>query len=190
MRALMLEVPPRLLEERRRMGADQWDEVWEGVLHMVPTPSTWHQGFGGELFLALMPSARARGLWISYETSLYRSDDNYRTPDIICALPSQLKDRGIEGGAEFVVEILSPNDESEEKLPFYEDLGVREALYVDPKTRAFTLHALRSGRLRPRQPEKKSGRVRSKALDLSFKTLSRREGPRLEVTAHAGSVTI
>ena len=39
MRAVMLDVPESLLDERRRLGLDVFDEVWEGVLHMVPPPS-------------------------------------------------------------------------------------------------------------------------------------------------------
>jgi hypothetical protein len=35
----MLDVPGSLLDERRRLGLDVVDEVWEGVLHMVPPPS-------------------------------------------------------------------------------------------------------------------------------------------------------
>lgn len=42
MRAVMLDVPQALLEERRARGADRWDEMWEGELHMVPLPSEQH----------------------------------------------------------------------------------------------------------------------------------------------------
>ena len=36
MKALMAEVPSDLVETRRRIGADRWDEIWDGVLHMPP----------------------------------------------------------------------------------------------------------------------------------------------------------
>jgi len=39
----MSDVPPELLAWRRRTGADRWDEVWEGVLHMAPSPTNDHQ---------------------------------------------------------------------------------------------------------------------------------------------------
>ena len=47
MKAVMANVPEHILEWRRRTGADQWDEMWEGVLHMAPSPSllqvcSWH----------------------------------------------------------------------------------------------------------------------------------------------------
>ena len=32
-----------VLDDRRRRGADRWDEMWDGVLHMVPPPGSDHQ---------------------------------------------------------------------------------------------------------------------------------------------------
>jgi len=36
MKAVIAEVPEDILQQRKRTGADRWDEVWEGVLHMAP----------------------------------------------------------------------------------------------------------------------------------------------------------
>jgi len=36
MRAVMLDVPEALVEERRRLGIDGFDEMWEGELHSIP----------------------------------------------------------------------------------------------------------------------------------------------------------
>lgn len=35
MRVLLLDPDPKWLEERRRLGHDRFDEVWDGVLHVV-----------------------------------------------------------------------------------------------------------------------------------------------------------
>ena len=40
--------------------------------------------------------------------------------------------RGIEGVAHLAIEIISPNDESRKKLPFYARVGVREVWLLDP----------------------------------------------------------
>src|SRR5271155_5823092 len=116
MRGVLLEVTESFLAERRRRGADRWDEMWEGVLHLVPQPTGWHQEFGAEIIMAAGPVAKTKGLVVFYEASLYKADDDYRVPDLCFALPSQRTKRGIEGGAELVVEILSPGDETYEKL--------------------------------------------------------------------------
>ena len=62
---------------------------------------------------------------------------SYRVPDLGYARPEHVSERGIEGRAALVVEILSPGDESYEKLPFYRQVGVEEVLFVDQATRAF-----------------------------------------------------
>jgi hypothetical protein len=65
----MLEVPQALLDERRARGADRWDEMWEGELHMVPAPSVEHQRLGAELFPIFAPLAKGRGLVPFYDAS-------------------------------------------------------------------------------------------------------------------------
>jgi len=106
MRAVLLEVPEAMLDERRRLGADKRDEMWDGVLHMVPPAGGPHQEFAGELFLVLAPLAKRRGLRPYYETGLFRADKNYRVPDQLYCRPEHESERGAEG-AELVVEIRS-----------------------------------------------------------------------------------
>ena len=150
-KAVMLDVPQALLDERRRTGADRWDEMWEGVLHMVPPPSGEHQRVGTNLLLALAPLARSRGLEPFYETGLFRPgvDDDYRVPDQVYARPGQVSRRGVEGGAPLVVEIRSPGDETYEKLPWYASVGVDQVLVVHLEPRAAELFACREGAVVP-----------------------------------------
>jgi Uma2 family endonuclease len=149
-RAVMLEVPQALLEDRRAKGLDKSDEMWEGELHMVPPPSDRHQALGTELFLLLAPLAKERGLLARYDPSgLFRpgADDDWRVPDQMYARPEARSERGIEGNASLVVEILSPHDETYRKLDWYADVGVGEVLVIDPATRRVELFANRDGRM-------------------------------------------
>ncbi len=187
-RAVILKPPKSFLAERHRCGADRWDEMWDGVLHMVPPPSRWHQRFGTKLLAVLLPVAEARGLEASYETGVFRPDTgtrDYRTPDLVFARPSQATDRGVEG-AELVVEVLSEDDESHEKLGFYEQLSVSEVLLVDPETRDFELYALRGGKLHIALPDER-GAVRSQVLGIVFAKV---EGPHFSVEWSGGSARI
>jgi Uma2 family endonuclease len=146
----MLEVPQALLDERRAKGLDKSDEMWDGVLHMVPPPSTEHQSLGVELFLVLGPLAKRRGLNPWYDpTGLFRPgvDNDWRIPDQMYTDPARRSERGIEGGAALVVEILSPHDETYQKLDWYASVGVGEVLVVDPKTRRVELYRNRDGRM-------------------------------------------
>lgn len=181
----MLEVPESLAAERRRTGADRWDEVWEGVLHMVPAPSNWHQFFEGELHGELRPIARRRGLVCAPGTNLGTPQD-YRVPDLVVAAPGFFSQPGIVSGAQLVVEVLSPNDESYEKLPFYASLGVLEALYVEPVSRVVELFVLRGEKLLPLSPDE-TGAVRSTVLGVSF---LRVEGPKLRLAWDGGAAEI
>jgi Uma2 family endonuclease len=110
---------PHLQAERRRMGGDRWDEVWEGELHMVPPPSGRHQGIESELLVALYAAARARGLTPRVELGFFRAATDYRRPDLAFYRPEQASERGLEAAAELLVEIVSPGDESRKKLPWY-----------------------------------------------------------------------
>jgi Uma2 family endonuclease len=51
-----------------------------------------------------------------------------------------------------VVEILSPYDETYQKLDWYAGVGVGEVLVVDPETRRVELFANRDGRMEPVEP--------------------------------------
>jgi len=142
MRAVWLQPDEAYLEERHRRGQDKKDELWDGVLHMVPPASYLHGHFDVELVVALRSIGKRRG-WLAHTDNLglFASEKSYRIPDATLARPDQVSKRGLEG-AELVVEVLSPDDESYDKLPFYAKLGVREVWIIDPETRAVEIYAL------------------------------------------------
>jgi hypothetical protein len=67
----MLDIPEAFLTERRKLGLDKRDEMWEGELHVVPPSNEEHQRVEGELFLVLAPLAKAARLLIRAETGLF-----------------------------------------------------------------------------------------------------------------------
>lgn len=123
-----------LLERRRQAGADRLDEVWEGVLHMVPAPSGAHAELEWQLAALLRPLAMARALTASGQFNLGESEDDFRVPD---GGLHRVRPHGVwQLTAALVVEIISAGDESWEKLPFYAKHQVDELLIVDPAERA------------------------------------------------------
>lgn len=176
----MLDVPESLLDERRRLGWDVFDEVWEGVLHMVPLPSREHQRLGSDLIVALMAAAKERGLVASYETGLFAAEDDYRVPDLIASLRVNCSPRGVDGTAELVVELRSPGDESYEKLPWYAARGVVEMLIVDPATRRFELYGNDSGAA-VAVPPNADGAGHLATVGVRLLTVATTDGPRLRV---------
>lgn len=151
MPTLIPDPPPAevkaLLERRRRAGADRLDEVWEGVYHMVPAPTGEHAYVHNQLTELLSPPARAAGLVPAMgEFNLGENEDDFRVPD------GGLH-RGVPRGtwhatAAMVVEIVSPGDESWEKLPFYAAHNVEELLIVDPHKQSVSWLALAGGEYR------------------------------------------
>ncbi len=177
---MLVEAPEAMLEERRRLGHDVFDEMWEGVLHMVPPAGGPHQRLGSCFLQALGPAVRRSGLVISFETGLYLRADDYRVPDLAVYRPEHASDRGIDGTAEMVVELRSPRDESYEKLDWYAARGVRETLIIHPATRVLERYALRGTTYRLVEPDAE-GMVTSEVLGLRLSTVETADGPRLRV---------
>lgn len=124
-----------LKERRRRAGLDRLDEVWEGVLHMVPAPHGRHAKIATQLTELLAPLARAAGLEPTmHEFNLGRSEHDFRVPD--GGMHREFYDQVWYPTAAMVVEIVSPDDETWEKRPFYAAHGVDELLIVDPQERS------------------------------------------------------
>jgi Uma2 family endonuclease len=177
----MLDVPESLLDERRRLGLDVFDEVWEGVLHMVPPPSGEHQILESEMIAVLLGVAKRHGLVASVETGLFADDDDdYRLPDLIISRPAQRTHRGVDGTAELVVELRSPHDETDEKLPWYAARGVAEILIVDPPTRAIELYRGEAGEPVAVVPDAGGG-VTLATLGVRLSTVVTTDGPRLRI---------
>ena len=120
--------PASLVAQRKSLGLDRHDEVWQGEYRMVPAASFEHSMAGVALVSLLAPIASARGFCLSLEFNLGTSDD-YRVPDLGVH-------RGAPTGvwlptAAVVVEVRSPGDDSLAKFAFYFDRGVEEILLAD-----------------------------------------------------------
>ena len=95
MRTVMLEIESGILDGRRRTGADRWDEMWDGVLHMPPMPNRSHQ----ELELKL--GAWLDAFWaVPNGNRVYppinlalpgRWPQDYRIPDLVLLTPDRFQ---------------------------------------------------------------------------------------------------
>ena len=151
-----------LQERRAALGQDRRDEIWEGVLHMVPSPSGEHAVIAQQLAVLLDSPARAAGLTASAEFNLGDSAADFRVPDLGLHRGTP---RGVwHPTAALVVEILSPGDETISKLPFYAAHHVDEVLIVAADERAVRWLALTDGEYQPVE--------RSAVIDLCAATLT------------------
>ena len=133
---LVKDPPPAefeaLLERRHRLGQDLFDEVWDGVLHVNPAPHSRHGKVDAQLAALLHGPAREAGLVQSGPLNLGEAED-FRVPDRALLRPG--RDDVYLPTAALVVEIVSPGDDSWQKLEFYAAHHVDELLIVDPQGR-------------------------------------------------------
>ncbi len=125
--------PPELeglIQRRRELGIDTYDEVWEGSYHVAPAASAAHAYLDNTLAVLLHPYAKAAGLIGTGPFNLGRSED-YRVPD---RGYHRTEPRGTwVPSAAMIVEIVSPDDEKFDKFSFYAAHGVEEILVADPR---------------------------------------------------------
>jgi hypothetical protein len=142
--------PEELAALRKRTGADRWDEMWNGVLHMPPSPNRYHQDFEFALHQWLqLHWAPLSGGRVHHQINIApRTGDwtkNYRIPDLVLLTPDRFGIDRIEyfaGAPAAVVEIHSPGDEAYEKLEFYAQLGVPEAWIIERDSKRPEIYAL------------------------------------------------
>ena len=179
-------MPESWLKERARLGIDRFDEMWEGVLHVVPPPGLTHQRIGSELHAFFKLKLRDQNIEVLYETGVHRpgsEGQDYRVPDLVffgADDTSIQSERGIEGAPLAILEIRSPNDETYEKFGFWADLGVMEIIVISPESRAAEVFRL-AGKSYVAVSADEQGRAHAASIDARFSTVSSPDGPRLRV---------
>jgi Uma2 family endonuclease len=159
MKAVMASVPEHILQWRRRSGADQWDEMWEGVLHMAPSPNREHQDVEGGLESWLRRRwAEPNRARVYHQINVSEPGtwpNNYRIPDLVLLTPQRFDidcNEYFDGGPDAVVEIHSSANEAYDKLDFYAQIGVREIWIIDRDSKQVELFVLAGDRFQLREP--------------------------------------
>jgi Uma2 family endonuclease len=184
-------VADQLIQERKRKGLDRYDEVWEGMYVMPSTPSNSHQLLVGDLDEIFRAVVKKAGLGQSYPGANVSDrrkgwEYNHRVPDLVVVLNnSRAVDCGTHfcGGPDFLVEIQSPGDDTEEKVPFYGKIGVRELLIVHRDKRTLRLLRLEGGELILVEPSVLEGKewLVSAVLPLAFRRTTSKGVARTQV---------
>ncbi len=186
-----------LIEERKRKGLDLYDEVWEGIYVMPSMPNNAHQKLLddlGDILTEVVKREKRGEKHPGANVSDRRKgwEHNYRIPDLLVVLNnSRAVDCGTHffGGPDFLVEIESPGDDTEEKVPFYGKIGVRELLILHRDRRAARLLRLEGEELvlvKPTELEGKDWLV-SAVLPLAFRRTVVKGAPRTQVRRTDGN---
>src|SRR5262249_43854475 len=137
----------QLIQERKRKGIDLYDEVWEGMYVMPSMPNNAHQLLVSDLDIIFHEVIRKPGLGRGYPGANVSDrrkgwEHNYRVPDHLVVLNnSRAIDCGTHFccGPDFLTEIESPGDDTEEMVPLYGKIGVRELLIIHRDKRTLRL---------------------------------------------------
>jgi len=192
--AMLIENPrleEELKEHRKAWGADQHDEVWEGVYFTPPMANDEHQDLVFEFAVLLGTTVSKHGLGkvrpgANLAASAEDWEHDYRVPDLVVFLAdtaAENHDAFWTGPADFVIEITSPHDRTYEKIPFYSRIGVREVLIVNRQPWALQLYRQQDGGLQKagestvEQPEV----LTSQSLPLEFWLVPGQRRPQVEV---------
>jgi Uma2 family endonuclease len=185
------------IRQRQKLGIDKPDEVWEGVYVVPPLASNRHQDLVTAVAVILhrivVTEGRGRvqpGANVSDRRSEW--DENFRVPDVVVVLnDGQAIDCTTHwfGGPDFLVEIQSPGDETDEKIPFYSQIQVRELLIIHRDTRQLRLYRHDGQQLIRVNPSAFQGGkwLVSAVLPLAFRRRSIRGNPRTEVQRTDGA---
>jgi Uma2 family endonuclease len=181
----------QLIQERKRKGIDRYDEIWEGMYVMPSMPTNAHQllvGDLGDIFHEVVKKARLGQSYPGANVSDRRKgwEYNHRVPDLLVVLNNS---RSVDcnthfcGGPDFLVEIQSPGDDTEEKVPFYGKIGVRELLIIHRDKRTLRLLRLEGEELVLVKPTLLEGKeyLVSAVLPLAFRRGVSKGRPRTQV---------
>jgi len=167
--------PPRtLMEVFQSLPEGTLAQLIENEFIMSPSPSTVHQRVLRKIFNLLTNHVDQYDLGeifvAPYDVFLDRK--NAFQPDIIFISKDRLyliKDDGLHGAPDLVVEILSPSTakyDMDEKKDVYERYGVKEYWLVDPSTKSTQGYLLKSGAFE--EIEKSNGTLHSQLLDVEL----------------------
>lgn len=146
-------VSARLVKQRRKLGLDRLDEVWDRAYVMSPLADDEHQEITTNLASCLVTviavprlgKVRA-GANVSDRVKGWKQ--NYRCPDVVVYLNDTTAQQHKSfwlGGPSFGVEVVSHHDRSRAKLDFYARIGTRELLLVDRYPWALEVYRLNAG---------------------------------------------
>jgi hypothetical protein len=136
------------IEDRHEKGIDGHDEVWEGVYIVPPLATIPHQRLATALTVILYSVMTLEGngevlAGANVSDRRFGWKRRFRAPDVVVVLARSQAiycNTHWMGGPDFLVEVQTPGDQTDEKIPFYSELGVQELLIIHRDTRQLRLY--------------------------------------------------
>ena len=130
---------------------ESWDELIDGkIVLMSPRPATDHIRTAGNIYHILRSYLRGKRCKVFPDgMDLYLTDTDRFIPDVMVVCDhSKIKNDGIHGAPDLVVEVLSPSSIKRDRIykkSIYEKCGVREYWIVNPMDKSIDVYCLKDG---------------------------------------------
>ena len=160
-------------EDYLRIEDDNRYEIYRGELIMVAAPSSWHQRFSRNLEFLMWSYVKEKGLGEVFYAPIdvILAEDEVYQPDIVFVSKGRadiVKERGIFGAPDLVVEIISPSTalyDTMDKREVYENHGIAEFWVVNPDERAIEIFVLKENVYKRHSYARKEGQVASAVIE-------------------------
>jgi Uma2 family endonuclease len=162
-------------EDFRKLPEGELCQLINGKLISSPAPSVYHQRVLRNLSLFVWNFVKEEqiGEVLFSPIDVYLEEKEAYQPDIVFISKEKfsiIKEGGIEGAPDLVIEILSPFSgyyDLKHKKEVYARCGVREYWIVDPEDRTFDIYENREGKFEL-IASAKEGKIKSKFLALQI----------------------
>lgn len=133
---------------------DPREELLHGKIYMMSGPSVNHNRVAFHIATAFQARLKGKACEVfANGTDVYLTDDDRVIPDVMIICNKDIiKNDGIHGAPDLVVEVLSPGTSKNDrgyKKDLYEKSGVKEYWIVDVKPRSIEAYMLTDGRYMP-----------------------------------------
>lgn len=148
-------------------------EIYKGELIMVAAPTSWHQMYLRNLEHLMWTYVKEKGLGQVFiaPIDVIFAENNVYQPDIIFVSKERrdiIKERGIFGPPDLIVEIISPSTaiyDAVDKKEVYEGYRVKEFWLVNADEKALEIFALKDDIFNRHSFARKKGIVNSKIIE-------------------------
>lgn len=146
-------------------------QLIEGELVMTPAPGLRHQIISANIFEEMRAFFKGKGVILYAPIDVYLGEENAYQPDIVFISKERkeiIKNDGIYGPPDIIVEILSPSTayyDIRKKYRVYEKYKVREYWIVDPDMRSVEIYSYQGGRFVLMSKAEDTGEIGSVVFD-------------------------
>lgn len=179
------------LKRRHVEGLDTYDEVWDGVTVIMPQPNDNHQDFVGSItgilkFIYDWKSPPFIRPGVNVSDRDFHWMENYRCPDVVVYhgnTKAVNHNTFWKGGPDFLIEVVSEDDQCRDKLPFYASVDTGEVLIIDRDPWQLELYRLNGRKMvevgRSTLPD--SNILACSTIPVTFRLVEGTDRPRIEI---------